>query len=94
MRPNFTFNAQNRSSWSTLDGIWFSEGPEVYPTPTDPIGCFMLTVLPYKYELGHIDLIPMIHHIHLKKPWKPEFSNVSPTPPHKKACPHASGHSI
>ena len=35
---------------------------------TGPMGCFMLVLWPNKYKLGHIDLIPIQYHIHLKKP--------------------------
>ena len=38
----------------------------MYSTHTGPIGCIMLIVWPYKYKLGHIDLILIIHHIHMK----------------------------
>ena len=38
----------------------------MYPTHTGSIGCFMLVLWPHKYKLGHIDLIPIKQHIHLK----------------------------
>ena len=38
------------------------------PTYAGSIGCFMLTVWPYKCKVGHHDLIIIRHHIHLKNP--------------------------
>ena len=37
----------------------------------------MLMLWPYKYKVGHIDLIHRRHHIPLKPPENPEFSYVS-----------------
>ena len=33
----------------------------IYPVHAGSIGCIMLAVWPYKYKLGHMDLIPIIH---------------------------------
>ena len=38
----------------------------MYPTHVGPIGHIMLALWSHKYKLGHIDLILIIHHIHLK----------------------------
>ena len=41
------------------------------------IGCTMLVLLPHKFKVGHIDLIPIYHHNLLNSPEIPEFSYVS-----------------
>ena len=38
----------------------------VYPIQAGSIGHIMLMLWPHKYKLAHIDLILIIHHIHLK----------------------------
>ena len=58
----------------------------MYPTHTGPIGCIMLVVWHHKCKLGQIDLILIIHHIHIKNLNFPMCHTLTPF---KKACPHA-----